>query len=309
MKDITETNESPEKQITKHPEKKIDTFDDLKTSDNPGRIDTFDDIKKQGESGSIKTFDDLKSSKETGDKTKIADSTDKAVRNTSELTEKNKIELAAQDIKKNERMQLEKWKTLSIDKKRQALGDCGKELGKAYDSPEPPLSTKKIENTNLQGQYGDGYKYDASRDKYDGQIDVNPSDFKGHGIVGTDYGIRMNQEGMDPNTHKRLFGEDPREAVETYGHEFRHSYQQEQVQRYEKGFKVEDPEKAKEWSDNFKNYKYPPGAEDAKNDPEKYVRDYEAYRNQPVEADARDFGSKLAKNIYDDKTEHIGKKE
>lgn len=298
MKDMTETNESPEKQITKTPEKKIDTFDDLKTSDNSGRIDTFDDMKKQGEGGAIKTFDDLKGSKETGDKTKSADSTDKAVRNTSELTEKNKIELAAQDIKKNERMQPENWKTLSIDERRQALAECNKELAKAYNTPEPPLETKKMEDTGLQGEYGDGYKYDASKDKYNGQIEVNPRDYEGHGIVGSDYGITMNERGYDPGRDKKLFGDDPRQAVETNGHEFRHSYQREQASAYDKNFKTDDTEKAKEWSENFKDYKYPPKAEVAQTEPERYFKEYEAYRNQPVERDARDFGSRLSSEIY-----------
>jgi len=289
MKDTSEINESPEKQITKTPEKKIDTFDDLKASDSSGRINTFDDIKKQGTDGSVRTFDDLRNTKEAGDKTKSSDTTDKSVKDTPELTEQKRIAQATEDIKKNELMQPEKWKTLSIEDKRIAIEHSGKALGKAYDHPEPPLTTKKMGDPGLQGTNGDGYSYHPE----------SPSADK-HGIAGADYGIKMNQDGMDPNTHKKLFGEDPREAVETYGHEFRHSYQHEQANAFDKGFKTDDPVKAKEWSENLKNYQQPPDAELAKTDPEKHFKQYEAYRNQPVEKDANDFGSKLSASVYGD---------
>ncbi len=298
MKDTPEINESPEKKITKTPEKKIDTFDDLKASDNSGRINTFDDLRKQESDSSIKTFDDLRGGKEVGDKTKSADTTDKAVKDTPGLTEQKRIDQATEDIKKNELMQPEKWKTLSIEDKRMALDHSGKALGKAYETPEPPLTTKKMEAPGLQGEYGDGYKYDHQRDKYNGHVEVNPNDFKGHGIAGADYGIEMNEKGMDPNTHKKLFGEDPREALETYGHEFRHSYQHEQANAFDKGFKTDDTVKAKKWSENLKNYQQPPDSELAKTDPEKYFREFETYRNQPVEKDAREFGNKLSNSVY-----------
>jgi hypothetical protein len=288
LKDTTEISESPEKQVIKSPEQKINTFDDLRASDTSGRIDTFDDIKKQGGDGSIKTFDDL-SVKKTGDKNKSADTTEKEVKNTPELSEQKRIEQATQDIKQNELMNPEKWKTLSVDDKRIALEHSGKALGKAYDHPEPPLTTKKMGDPNLQGINGDGYSYRPESPYADK-----------HGIAGADYGIEMNERGMEPNTHKNLFGEDPRKAVETYGHEFRHSYQHEQAKRYEKGFKADDPKKSKEWSENFKDYKQPPDSDLAKTDPEKYYKQYEAYRNQPVERDANDFGSKLAKSVYGD---------
>jgi len=64
VKDTREINESPEKEVVKTPEKKIDTFDDLRASDKPDRIDTFDDIRKQGSDRPAKTFDDFRREKE-----------------------------------------------------------------------------------------------------------------------------------------------------------------------------------------------------------------------------------------------------
>lgn len=287
MKDYQEVNESTEDHIAKPTEKQLETYDDLKASDNPKQINTYDDIGKQDKDASIKTYDDLRGTEQAGDKTTSADTADKTVKSTTELTEQKRIDQATEDIKKNDLMKPEKWKTLNDVEKKYALEHSGKALGKAYDHPEPPLTTKKIGDPDLQGGYGDGYSYRPESPYADKQ-----------GIVGADYGIEMNEKGMDPNTHKKLFGEDPREAVETYGHEFRHSYQHEQANAFDKGFKTNDPVKAKEWSENLKNYQQPPDAELAKTDPEKYFTQYEAYRNQPVERDANEFGSKLATRVY-----------
>lgn len=65
MNETREINESPEKQITKTPEKKINTFDDLRASDNSSRINTFDDLKGKSSDKSINTFDDLRSESES----------------------------------------------------------------------------------------------------------------------------------------------------------------------------------------------------------------------------------------------------
>jgi hypothetical protein len=288
MKDTAEVNESHEKQLTKIPEKNVATFDDLKNYHGDNRIETFDDLEKTESGSSIRTFNDLRTHTESGDSA-ATDTTGKSAKDTPGEVEQKKIDRAAGDIKKIDWMTQEKWKNLNPDEKRVALEHSGKALGKAYDHPEPPLTTKKMGDPDLQGTNGDGYSY-RPESRYSDE----------HGVAGADYRITMNQDGADPNTNKKLFGDDPRQAVETYGHEFRHSYQHEQAQRYEKGFKVDDPDKAKAWSENFGDYKQPPDSELAKSDPEKYVQEYNAYRNQPVEIDANDFGKKLSSSIYGD---------
>jgi hypothetical protein len=65
MNEKPEVHDSPEKQITKTPEKNIHTFDDLRGSDKSG-IGTFDDIRKQNSDG-IRTFDDLRKGTEKRD--------------------------------------------------------------------------------------------------------------------------------------------------------------------------------------------------------------------------------------------------
>ena len=286
MNDTPEVSESPEKQVTKTPEKKIDTFDDLRTSDKSKRIDTFDDIRKQGADSSIKTFDDLRDAKETGDKTKITETTDKAVKETPKAIEQKRIDKASEEIRKIEEMNPEKWKTLNNDKKAYALRHAGGELGETFKNPDPPLMTKKWEEPGTLGSYGDGPSYDSKEKKWVG-----------------DYGIEMNEKGYNYDSREKLFGDNPKEALKTYAHEFRHSYQNEQAHAFDKGLNVDDPQKAKEWSDNLKDYKQPPDAELSKTDPEKYFKEYEAYRNQTVERDAREFGEKVSSKVYEQDTE------
>jgi hypothetical protein len=96
----------------------------------------------------------------------------------------------------------------------------------------------------------------------------------------------MNSEGRKQN--EKLLGNDPAAALETYAHEFRHSYQREQVNVNSKPqFRnlVDDPDRAYEWEKNFQDYKDPDV------DPEGYYR-------QPVEADARRFAQKLVRRVF-----------
>ena len=191
--------------------------------------------------------------------------------------EQKRLDQAGEAIKNIEEMKPEKWKTLSDKEKIWALDHCGKTFRDSYNHPNPPLFTERAESNKL-GEYGDGWSYNKT--------------------AGSDYGIRMNEEGTK-EMNKKLFGDDPRAALETYAHEFRHSYQCEQAHAFDKGLEVDDPDKAKEWSGNLgENYKPAPDAETAKTDPEEYIRVYEAYKNQSVERDAREFGEKISSKIY-----------
>jgi len=96
----------------------------------------------------------------------------------------------------------------------------------------------------------------------------------------------MNREAQ-VDFRKKLFGDDPSVALETYAHEFRHSYQAEQATGYDKPqFRnlVDDPELAGRWSQNLKRYTSP-------------EVDYDAYRNQAVERDARAFAEELVRRV------------
>ena len=265
-----EFDDSLEKQLEKTKEKKIETFDDLRIYEKGERLKSFNDVREQGLDRSTKTFDDFR------EKERIENIIE-GTKETPEIIERKRINRAVKDIRKIDQMKLGKWKKFDLVEKKVALNLSGKALMKAYDHPNPPLFTEKAESQAL-GEYGDGWSYNKT--------------------AGSDYGIRMNEEGIR-GTNQKLFGDDPRVALETYAHEFRHSYQCEQAHALDQGLKSDDPIKAKEWSGNLgENYKQAPDAELAKSDPDRYFSEYEAYRNQPVEKDAREFGRRISSELY-----------
>ena len=286
VKDVQEIYESPEKEATKSPERNIETFDDLTSSDKTGTIETFDDITREtGSQKSIETFDDIAKSREGTINHDGGEIIEKKylTTDTPYAIEQKRLSLTAENIEKIEWMKPEEWKNLSNNEKTWALRHSGEALGDAYHTPDAPLYTEKAASNEL-GEYGDGYYSDPS----------NPEKY-----VGSDYGIRMNEEGIADRDNK-LFGDDPKVAFETFAHEFRHSYQVEQAHAFDKGFITDNPEKAKEWSENLKNYENSPAPELARTNPEKYFEEYESYRNQAVEKDARAFAKDLSTRIYED---------
>ncbi|RJR42802.1 MAG: hypothetical protein C4576_15490 [Desulfobacteraceae bacterium] len=283
--DAGDVRETPEKGIVRMPERRIGTYDDLGTADDRKGIETYDDLHRQGAERSINTYDDLRAPKDSEDKN-TAKVSDAPRHDAPESVEQHRIGQAAEAIRGHERMNAEKWRALSVDDKKSALESAGKELGRAYNSPEPPLETRNMGDPDTQGEYGDGYSYDA----------------RTHKVVGSDYGIRMNEDAIAKRNEK-LFGDDPRTALETYSHEFRHSYQAEQARAYDKGFRVDNAEQAKTWSENFRDYKQPPDAQLAQTDPEEYFKKYEAYRSQPLERDARGFAERVTSNTYHNRFE------
>ena len=132
----------------------------------------------------------------------------------------------------------------------------GREVGKIYEYPAAPLYGEQLPVDER------GYYEDAK------------------------YRITMNTEGMASG--EGFHSDDPREALATYLHEFRHSYQHEQALRWDGPFRhlVDEGAEADSWSDNFnKNYKSP---EDG----------FDEYCNQPVETDAEAFAEELVKKIF-----------
>jgi hypothetical protein len=136
----------------------------------------------------------------------------------------------------------------------------GAVLREIYHHPDPPLLVVGMENPNIRGAFGNGYSFNNRTGL----------------IEGADYGIKMNLE---------LFGSDPSVALQTYVHEFRHSYQAEQTLRFRKPQfinLVDDPDEARTWLHEYI-------------DP---TENYDDYLEQPVETDARNFAAKLVKKVY-----------
>lgn len=179
------------------------------------------------------------------------------------------IELAAQRLRDIEGLREENWKQLDEYGRRAVLDAAGREVADVYHHPAPPLHIEDMHDPSLRGTYGDGF-----RSGNDGELE------------GADYRISMNSEG--PHPREGVLGDDPRPALQTYLHEFRHSYQHEQITRFEKPqFQnlVDNRELAREWSGNIQDYRSP-------------EMDYENYYNQPVESDARDFADQIVKRLF-----------
>ena len=186
----------------------------------------------------------------------------------SAQAERGLLERAAQGMGQIEWLSREQWKQLDIHEKKAALNAAGRILGELYEVPNPPLLVTRMEDAAAYGSYGDGYR-----------LNTETGD-----IEGADYAIKMNLAGGV--NYEKLFGDDPAIALETYAHEFRHSYQAQQIQYDEKPqhrHLVTDTAAVERWRAPYIT-------------PDE---DYEAYRNQPVEQDAREFAETLVAMLYD----------
>lgn len=171
--------------------------------------------------------------------------------------EEMRLDAAAERLNQIEWLKPETWGQLDEYQRRVALDLAGRELADVYHCPEPPVLFDDAGDPNLRGEYRDD-----------------------------DYYIKVNRAAEVD--YDKLLGDDATEALRTYAHEFRHSYQVEQATRYDKPqFRnlVDNPGTAKEWSENLRDYKAPD-------------EDYDVYRNQPVERDARGFADNLVRRVY-----------
>lgn len=186
-----------------------------------------------------------------------------------------RIERAAEQLKQMDELRPQNWREMDIYERRVTLDRVGRVLSDVYEHPSPPLIIEDMGNPATQGAYGDGYRFNVRSGE----------------VEGSDYGIRMNEEALTERDQK-LLGDNPKEALRTYAHEFRHSYQREQVNAYEKWTfrnSVDDLDTARTWSENFRNYQSPGIFGD----------NFDAYYQQPVEADARAFADRVVRKTYD----------
>lgn len=194
-------------------------------------------------------------------------------RETKEM-EEARLNEAAERLRQIEELRPENWAKLDEYSKKAALNAAGRELASVYHHPNPPLFLfEDSDNRGSLGAYGDGYRFDKDSEQ----------------VEGAEYGTKINTKGE--SERGKLFGDNPAAALDTYAHEFRHSYQREQVNVHNKSQflnQVDDPVQAEEWSRNFKDYKPP------SNDPDAF----DSYWNQPVEQDARHFSEELVRRMY-----------
>ena len=179
------------------------------------------------------------------------------------------LDKASNELAKNDWLNPDIWKNKTDMEKRWALEHAGEDLRKIYKQPNPPLFiSDKSEEREL-----------AHYDPKEWEIRI----FKNEKTRWRD----------------KLFGKDPREALHTYCHEFRHSYQEEQINAYEKGFSIgENKEKVAKWADNWKNYIEAPDDKLDVINHERYQKEKNEYENQSIEKDANRFADLITKRVY-----------
>jgi hypothetical protein len=187
----------------------------------------------------------------------------------SEL-DKHRLDLVLNALRQISGLNTEIWANSRLEEKVVTLNQVGVILAEVFHVPEPPLLVKDIGESAVLGSYGDGYRY-------------NPPN---RAVEGADYGIHMNAE--YERDGQLLFGSDPSQALETYAHEFRHCYQNEQVSCIRKpqfAHNADDFDRALRWLNNFESY-IPAEV------------GFEAYWDQPVEVDARAFATQVVENLF-----------
>jgi hypothetical protein len=163
----------------------------------------------------------------------------------------------------------QKWKGMSVEERLDFLREQYKKICEEYGIKEIEIKQEDLEDKYLE-LWGFRVQITDARGVFRGNeiaIDIdNLRDDKGYNVL------------------------------KTLIHEARHQIQWEMVQKYNsEGDNAQFPQgitldQVKIWAHNFDNY-IPP--ED----------DFEAYRKQPVEVDARDFGNKRAREYVEESSD------
>ncbi len=175
-------------------------------------------------------------------------------RSISEVSESERLEKAAEEIGGMKELRPKAWEQMDETSREWCLRHVGERLSAAYECPAPPFigsQMPEVDGGVLLGEHSD-----------------------------PEYRMRVNRELLGENS--------PDQALETYCHEFRHSYQHEMATRYNSAFRhlCHDEVMAARWAENLKPGNYISFEED----PERYAA-------QPVEADARDFADRLRNEV------------
>ena len=144
------------------------------------------------------------------------------VKDVKEVTETERLEMAAGEISRIEQLRPEVWSGLDEAQREAYLRQVGQRLSESYECPAPPFigsQMPEVDGGVLLGAHSD-----------------------------PEYITRLNRELLRENN--------PGEALRTYCHEFRHAYQHEMATRYNSAFKhlCHDEASAARWSENLNGH-------------------------------------------------------
>lgn len=166
------------------------------------------------------------------------------------LEESKRAERVADRLSEVDGLKQDQWAAMDATERTWTLRHAGDAIAKEHASPNPTLFVEELPD-------GESGHYDPAT----GEMRIDTA------LVESD---------------------DPRDALKTYLHEFRHSYQNETDLAYEKNMITVAPtEKAAEWTANEREgYRVPPEVS------------FETYAGQPMEADSRSFADDVIRKLY-----------
>jgi hypothetical protein len=142
----------------------------------------------------------------------------------------------------------ERWRGADPNERKYMLEDAGRRLMDEYEAPPPPIYPERFDDDRLMGQYRD-----------------------------EDFRIDMNEDLLENS--------DPHGAVDTYLHEYRHAWQNYEVQKSHGAMAGEnDQAEVRAMESSLDEYVDP-------------SVDEPRYREQLAERDARDFASEHSDEI------------
>jgi hypothetical protein len=184
-----------------------------------------------------------------------------------EVSENERLERSVERLRSVRELQPDAWRDLHDPvARRYALDRAGRELEQVYGSPRPPVLPADHAPENHHGMYSDER-----------------------------WTMTVNERLLD--------SDDPAPALETYLHEYRHSYQRLDIERLNSPIQPDSVENAVGWEANLRSGRYKEAPEDglALANPERYERLFREYEEQPVERDAREFAREITERLYREK--------
>jgi len=184
-----------------------------------------------------------------------------------EVLEDERLEQSVERLRGVRGLRPDEWRELHDPlARRYVLDRAGRELQGVYGSPRPPLLPVERIPENHHGAYSDER-----------------------------WTMTVNERLLD--------SDDPAAALETYLHEYRHSYQRLEVERLDSPIRPDNLESAMEWEANLRleGYKGAPDDHLAATDRVRYEELFREYEEQPVERDAREFAREIVERVYREK--------
>jgi hypothetical protein len=114
------------------------------------------------------------------------------------------------------------------------------------------------------------------------------------------YGAYADERWTMAVNERLLDSDDPAPALETYLHEYRHSYQRLEMERLGSPIRPDNLESAMEWEANLRldGYRGAPDDHLASTIRAQYGELFREYEEQPIERDSREFAREIVEHLY-----------